>query len=260
MFHRLSTPNTALGFHSANPLTFDSFIRYLGSMPRYFSNKTFAFLKDLDANNDRDWFKANKDRYEADVREPSLDFIEDFADRLVKISPHFVADARKQGGSLFRIHRDTRFSKDKTPYKTHSGMQFRHVATKDDVHAPGFYLHIEPGECWAGIGLWQPATADALKIRQAIVDDPTGWKKAAYAKRFTDTFELSDGNKLQRPPKGFDPEHSFIEDLKRRDFTAAARLSQKQVTSEDFLDDYTTMCKTASPFLAFLSKAIGISF
>ena len=229
-------------------------------MARYFTNKTFVFLKDLAANNTRDWFKANQDRYETDVRQPALDFIEDFADRLLKVSPQFVADARKQGGSLFRIHRDTRFSQDKTPYKTHTGMHFRHVATKDDVHAPGFYLHIEPGECFAGNGLWTPSTADALKIRTAIADDPAGWKTAAYTKRFADRFTLSDGNKLQRPPKGFDPEHPYIEDLKRRDFTAGTRLTQRQVASEDFLDEYAGMCKTASPFLAFLSKAVGVAF
>ena len=104
-------------------------------MPRHFTPKMFSFLRDLADNNDREWFAANKDRYETDVREPALDFIEDFADRLLKISPNFSADPRKQGGSMFRIHRDTRFSKDKTPYKIHTGMQFRHVATKDDVHA-----------------------------------------------------------------------------------------------------------------------------
>ena len=229
-------------------------------MPRYFTNKTFAFLKDLDANNDREWFKANQARYESEVREPALDFIEDFADKLLKISPHFVADPRKQGGSLFRIHRDTRFSKDKTPYKTHSGLHFRHVATKDDVHAPGFYLHIEPGECFAGSGLWVPSTTDALKIRTAIADDPAAWKNAAYGKRFTDTFELSDGNKLQRPPKGFDPDHRYIEDLRRRDFTAGTRLTQKQVTSAGFLDEYAAMCRAASPFIQFLSSAVGVAF
>jgi len=229
-------------------------------MARYFTNKTFVFLKDLAAKNDRSWFKANQERYETDVRQPALDFIEDFAGRLLKISPHFVADARKQGGSLFRIHRDTRFSQDKTPYKTHTGMHFRHVVTKDDVHAPGFYLHIEPGECFAGIGLWAPSTADALQIRTAIADDPAAWKKAAYAKRFTDTFTLSDGNKLQRPPKGFDPEHPYLEDLKRRDFTAGTRLTQRQVTSEGFLDTYATMCRTASPFMRFLSNAVGVAY
>ncbi|MEE9298189.1 MAG: DUF2461 domain-containing protein [Acidimicrobiia bacterium] len=229
-------------------------------MPRYFTNKTFAFLKDLAANNDREWFKANQERYETDVRQPALDFVEDFAEPLFGISPHFVADPRKQGGSLFRIHRDTRFSKDKTPYKTHTGMQFRHVATKDDVHAPGFYLHIEPGECWMGIGLWRPATPDALKIREAIASDPAGWRRAAYGKRFAGIFDLSDGNKLKRPPHGFDPDHRYIEDLKRRDFTAGARLTQRQVTSEDFLFEFTDMSKTATPFLTFLSKAIGVAF
>lgn len=229
-------------------------------MSRYFTNKTFAFLKDLASNNEREWFKANQDRYEAEVRQPALDFIEDFAEPLYGISPHFVADPRKQGGSLFRIQRDTRFSKDKTPYKTHTGMQFRHVATKDDVHAPGFYLHIEPGECWMGIGLWRPATADALKIREAIVADAQGWKRAAYGKKFAGTFELSDGHKLQRPPRGFDPDHPHIEDLKRRDFTAGARLAQRQVIGEDFLFEFTAMCKTATPFLRFLSSAVGIAF
>ena len=139
-------------------------------------------------------------------------------------------------------------------------MHFRHVATKDDVHAPGFYLHIEPGECFAGSGLWVPSTNDARKIRTAIVDDPAAWKKAAYGKRFTDTLELSDSNKLQRPPKGFDPDHRYVEDLKRRDFTAGARLTQRQLTSAGFLDDYTVMCRTAGPFTKFLSNAVGVAF
>ncbi|MCH7945702.1 MAG: TIGR02453 family protein, partial [Armatimonadetes bacterium] len=101
------------------------------------------FLSDLKKNNNRQWFQKNKDRYESDVREPLLKFIEAFEPRLHKISPHFIADARKTGGSLFRIYRDTRFSHDKRPYKTHAGVQFRHERAKD-VHAPGFYLHIEP--------------------------------------------------------------------------------------------------------------------
>lgn len=229
-------------------------------MPRHITPKTFAFLRDLAANNDRDWFDANRERYETDVREPALDFIQDFADRLVKISPHFSADPRKQGGSLFRIHRDTRFSKDKTPYKTHTGMQFRHVASKDDVHAPGFYLHIEPGSCWAGVGLWRPATEDANAIRQKIAADPAGWKRAAYGEGFADSFEMSDGNKLQRPPKGFDPDHRFVEDLRRRDFTAGARLTQRTVTSDGFVDEFAGLCKTASPFMRFLCEAVGVSF
>jgi uncharacterized protein (TIGR02453 family) len=229
-------------------------------MPRHFTPKTFSFLRDLADNNDREWFAANKDRYENDVREPALDFIQDFADRLVKISPHFSADPRKQGGSMFRIHRDTRFSKDKTPYKIHTGVQFRHVATKDDVHAPGFYLHIQPGECWAGVGLWRPSTEDARSIRQAIHDDPAGWKKAAYGKRFTDRYELMEGDPLVRVPKEFDPEHTHADDLRRRSFVASSKLTQKAMTSDGFVDEYAALCSAASPFMRFLCDAVGVAF
>lgn len=225
----------------------------------YFSSGVFTFLKELEANNNREWWEDNKDRYVRLIREPAKEFIADFGSRLQAMSDHFVADTRTNGGSLMRPYRDTRFSKDKTPYKTHTGMHFRHVATKEDVHAPGFYLHIEPGECWAGVGLWQPSTENARAIRAAIYDDPAGWKKAAYNKRFTDVFELGDGNKLQRVPKEFDPDHPFAEDLKRRDFTAGARLTQRQVTADTLPDDFAEMCRRAKPFIAFLSEAIGIS-
>ena len=227
-------------------------------MARHFTPKTFAFLRDLAENNDRDWFAANKERYETDVREPALDFIQDFADRLVEISPHFSADPRTQGGSLFRIHRDIRFSKDKTPYKTHMGMQFRHVAAKDDVHAPGFYLHLEPRACRVGVGLWRPSATDADAIRRHIAADPDGWRRAAYGLPFADTFVLGDGNKLKRPPRGFDPDHPEIDDLRRRDFTAGATLTQKAVTSDGFVDEYADMCRTAMPFMRFLCEGVGV--
>jgi uncharacterized protein (TIGR02453 family) len=101
-----------------------------------FSPELFSFLAELRANNNRDWFAANKDRYEEDLLEPALAFIAAFAPRLEKISPHFRAEARPSGGSLFRIYRDTRFSKDKSPYKTNVGIHFRHEQAKD-AYAPG---------------------------------------------------------------------------------------------------------------------------
>ena len=228
-------------------------------MPSPFSKRTFAFLTDLAENNNRPWFHANQERYEEDVRLPALDFIDEFAERLMKISPHFVADASKVGGSLFRIQRDTRFAKDKTPYKTHTGMQFRHVATRDDVHAPGFYLHIEPGACYSGVGLWRPATADATAIRTKIAENPAAWKRAAYAKRFTDVYGLS-GESLQRVPKGIDPDHPYAEDIKRKDFIGGTSLTNKQVLADTFGDVYTDMCKRAAPFVAFLCGALGLEF
>ena len=225
---------------------------------RHFTPALFTFLDDLAANNDREWFNANKERYIHDVQEPALEFISDFGKRLARISPHFTADARVVGGSLFRIQRDTRFSKDKTPYKQNTGMQFRHEAAKD-AHAPGYYLHLQPGECFMGVGLWQPETRLAYAIREKIAGNPAGWKKAAYGKRFTDAFELS-GDSLVKPPKGFDHEHPYIEDLKRKDFIASTRLPQKSITGAGFIDEFDRMCRAATPFMRFLCEAVEVPF
>lgn len=225
---------------------------------RSFTPKLFSFLRELEANNERDWFNANKARYEEDIKEPALDFITDFAPYLEKISPHFVADSRASGGSLFRIYRDVRFSKDKSPYKTHTGMHFRHFMAKD-VHAPGFYLHLQPGENYAGIGIWRPDTATAYKIRQAIADDQKAWKRAAHARPFTDVFSM-DGESLKRHPKGFDPDHPLIEDLKRKDFIGGTSIPQKTITSSGFVDAFYEICAAGSGYVEFLCKAVGAPF
>ena len=225
---------------------------------RYFTPKLFGFLRDLAENNDREWFKANQDAYEKHIREPALDFINDFAKPLAKVSEHFVADSRTVGGSLFRIQRDTRFSKDKTPYKLNTGMQFRHVSGKD-AHAPGFYLHLQPGECFMGIGLWRPESKVAYAIRARIDEDQTGWKRASRGKRFTDTFELG-GDSLVRPPKGYDEDHPLIDDLKRKDFIASKRLRQADITSDHFMEDFTAWCKAGGPFMKFLCEGVGVPY
>lgn len=225
---------------------------------KYFTPKTFAFLRDLEANNNRPWFKERKDVYDSVIKEPALDFIEDFGPYLAKISKHFLADPSPVGGSLFRIQRDTRFGKDKTPYKTNTGMHFRHFLAKD-AHAPGFYLHIEPGGCFAGIGLWRPEPVVANQIRQVIADNPGRWKRVAHGKP-TSTYWGQDGEKLKRPPKGFDPGHPLIEDLKRKDFLATARLTQRQVTGSGFLEDWAAMCKAGSGYVKFLCEAVGVPF
>lgn len=224
----------------------------------HFSPALFAFLRDLAANNEREWFLVNKERYLASVQEPALEFIGDFGPRLRRISPHLTADARAVGGSLFRIQRDTRFSKDKTPYKTNTGVQFRHESAKD-AHVPGFYLHLQPGQCFAGVGLWRPGTAEANAIRTTVAEHPARWKKAAYGKRFTDVWEQG-GESLKRPPRGFDPDHPHVEDLKRKDFIASTRLTQKQVTSAGFIDEYERMCGAAVPYLRFLCEALHLPF
>jgi uncharacterized protein (TIGR02453 family) len=229
-------------------------------MARYFTPKLFAFIRDLKENNDRDWFKAHQDLFEEHVREPALRFIEDFSDPLLKVSEHFTADGRKVGGSLFRIQRDTRFSKDKTPYKTHVGIHFRHVATRDDVHAPGFYLHLEPAGSWAALGLWRPSTEHAYAIREGIAADPAGWKRAAYGKKFVGLYGALEGESLKRPPRDFDPEHPLIEDLKRKDFIASTRFRQSDVTKDGFMEQYLATIKTGVPLMRYLCEAIDVGF
>lgn len=225
---------------------------------RYFSPELFRFLKDLADNNERPWFKENQARYEEVVRQPALDFITDYADRLPKLSNHFVADSRTVGGSLFRIQRDTRFAKDKTPYKTNTGMHFRHELGKD-AHAPGFYIHLEPGNCFMGVGLWRPETAVAYAIRGRMAEHARAWRSAAHGKRFSEVFELG-GDSLKRPPKGFDPDHALIEDLKRKDFIASTKLTQGQVTSAGFMDLFEERSRLAKPFMGFLCDAVGVPF
>ena len=225
---------------------------------RYFKPQMYAFLRDLADNNDRAWFKANQATYESVIREPALDFINDFAAPLAKISSHFVADSRTVGGSLFRIQRDTRFAKDKTPYKLNTGMQFRHAMAKD-VHAPGFYVNLQPGENYMGVGLWRPETKLAYQIRQHIDENQAEWKRVSRGKRFTDVFTVT-GDSLIRPPKGYEPEHPLIDDLKRKDFIASVRLTQAEVTAPDFMQHFTENVKRAVPYMRFLCEAIGVPF
>ncbi len=225
-----------------------------------FPTDFFDFFSELEAHNERGWFEENKPRYEESVVAPCLDFISAMGPELKKISPHFTAIPKKTGGSMFRIYRDTRFSKDKTPYKTNAALHFRHALGKD-AHAPGFYLHLEPGQVFFGGGMWLPPS-DALKnIRATIDEDQAGWKKVKNNKRLKDLFgALAEGNPLTRPPKGYAQDHPLIEDLKRRSFFAVTNSTAAAATRPDFIKEVSQAYKAASPLMAFLCKATGASF
>ena len=223
-----------------------------------FTSDLFRFLEDLRAHNDRAWFAENKERYIDAVQEPAFEFVRSFGSYLHQISPHFVADDRPTGGSLFRIHRDVRFSKDKSPYKTHVGIDFRHRASRD-VHSPSFYLHLSPGEIFAAAGVWHPDSKTLQKIRTAIVEKPDRWRRAAHGKEFDSHFRLS-GDVLKRAPLGFDAEHPLVEDLKFKDHVCSAMLDERMVTSESFLPQYAALCRQAGPYVAFLCDALGLPF
>ena len=224
----------------------------------HFTPDLFEFLLELRANNSREWFQANKGRYEQHVKEPLIQFIADFGPKLQSISEHFVADTRANGGSMFRIYRDVRFSKDKTPYKTQAAAHFRHEVGKS-AHAPGFYLHLAPDEVFAGVGLWQPDSATLGRIRGRIDSNPKEWERVAKDPDFLDAFELT-GSSLKRPPKGFDADHPCIEDLKRKDHTAMFWFDEMEAASPRFLDDFADACREASSYMEFLTTAVGLPY
>ncbi len=218
----------------------------------YFSVELFKFLRDLKNNNNGNWFAKNKERYEKVLRDPSLRFIKDAGPRLKTLSPHIVADPKPNGGSLFRIYRDIRFSKDKSPYKTQVGIHFWHAKAKRGESSPGYYLHIERGKSFLASGMWHPETPALNKIRKNIVAKPADWK------RVLERTPRLEGEMLKRPPVGYSPDHPFIEDLKRKDFIAAFPFKETQITSQKFLDNFIESCRSLDPLNRFLAEAIGL--
>src|SRR5690349_2619404 len=187
----------------------------------YFTPDLFDFLRQLKRRNKREWFTRNKPRYEQAIRTPALQFIAAVTPGLAKLSRK-LPDASLRG-SLFRIYRDVRFSSDKRPYKTHIGMQWTYAKSKD-AHSPCYYLHFEPDGCFVAAGIWHPDNVSLNRIRQAIVVNAPAWKKIRR------NLELG-GDRLSRPPRGFDPAHPLIEDLKYKDYIAAVDLTERQICS-----------------------------
>jgi uncharacterized protein (TIGR02453 family) len=226
--------------------------------PSYFTPATFRFLRALDRHNNREWFHAHKDHYERHVREPFLQLISDLQEPLAKISAHYRADPRKNGGSLFRIYRDTRYSNNKLPYKPWQGSRFFHERRRE-IEAPSFYLHIQPGECFAGGGLWHPEP-DALKhIREFLADNPSTWKHATHSKVFREYLRMG-GESLIRPPRGYDPAHELIDDLKRKSFFAVADFTEELACSGELLPWVVATFRRSAPLVDYLCAAQELEF
>ena len=232
--------------------TFEPLLLTVLLMPAYFAPELFRFLVRLKRNNNREWFLAHKQEYETYVQAPALSFITDFAVPLKQVTPHLLADPRPSRGSLFRIYRDTRFSFDKRPYKTHVAMRFSHRGK--DVHSPGFYLHLESGGCFAASGLWHPEQQTLFKVRSAILARAEEWRAVRKL------LNWDDAGKLSRPPRGFPAKHEFLEDLKLRDLGTSVDFTEQQVCSPKFMAMFADSCQKMSPLAAFLSKALGLEF
>ncbi|MBB5016253.1 DUF2461 domain-containing protein [Rehaibacterium terrae] len=227
-------------------------------MSAYFTDKTFAFLRGLARHNHREWFQAHKADYEAHLRQPFLRLIGELQPDIAAISPHYRADPRPVGGSLFRIHRDTRFANDKTPYKTWAGARFFHERSRQ-LEAPSFYLHIQPGNCFLGAGLWHPETITLRRIRDFIVENPEAWKQAVHAPAFRKRFQMG-GESLSRPPRGYPAEHPLIEDLKRKSFVCWRNLDDATVTGPRLRQSVAEAFKGAAPLVDYLCAALDLEF
>ena len=223
-----------------------------------FDESLVRFLRRLKQNNNRSWFERNKARYEAEVREPVMAFIRAIAPKIEKISPYILVSDSKVAGSMMRPYRDTRFTHSKEPYKTNVGIHFRHERG-DDAHAPGFWMHIEPREFWLAVGMWKP-DADSLKnVRQVIAESPKKWLAARDNAGFLANWEIV-GNMLKRPPRGFDPAHPLIEDIKRKEFLGFRDMGMKELYRSDVVDRVSAYYATSKPFMKFLCSALGLGF
>ena len=224
-----------------------------------FPTDLITFLEQLSKNNNREWFAENKQRYRDSVQIPMSNFIMALAPGLERTANCFTADPRLNGGSMFRIYRDARFIKNKPPFKNNVGCQFRHEAGKN-AHAPGFYLHIEPGNIFIGGGIYRPDANALFKIRMAIAEKEQQWDQVIHDKEMKKQYAEVSGESLIRPPRGFSAEHPHIEHLKRKTFFVTKPLQAQQLYSGSFVQEVETLFEAASPLMRFLTEAVDLPY
>lgn len=227
-------------------------------MGAYFTDRSFRFLRSLARNNERAWFNAHRSDYETHVRAPFQRLLVDLQPALAGVSPHFRADPRNVGGSLYRIQRDVRRYADKAPYKSWQGAELfyerRHTA------APSFFVHLQDDASFVGAGLWYPEPATMRRVRQFIVDNPNGWRVAAHGSAFLERFALDDREMLVRGPRGFPLDSEFADDLRRKNLLAIRRVDNAGMTAEDLLGQIERDLETLTPFVDYLCAALDLEF
>ncbi len=215
--------------------------------------KVLNFLKKLEKNNDRDWFNANKDEYLA-ANEYFIGFVEKLIKGISKFDPEIIGVNAKK--SIFRIYRDVRFSKDKSPYKTNFGASITPGGGK--MSSAGYYIHVQPkGSMLAG-GKYMPQPKELLAIRNAIVKKPNEYLKIGRAKKFKEYFGVIHGDKLKTAPKGFPKDHEMIEHLRLKSYIAYhEKIPQKIVTAPDYDKYALKVFRAMKPLNDFIREAIG---
>ena len=225
-----------------------------------FSKRSLTFFRQLKRNNEKSWFEAHRDEYENEVRAPMRELIEDLDVRFAEFAPEIGGDPKR---SMFRINRDIRFSKDKSPYKTHAAAWFHHrnaartVGSEADAGSAGYYFHLEPGgRSLLGAGLWMPPRPQLNKLREAIADDPKGFDK--MVRSLPSRFDgLDDESALKRMPRGYADDHPAAKWLKFQSFTTGHGLTDTQVTSASLADLLAKEFAAVLPLVRWLNETLG---
>jgi uncharacterized protein (TIGR02453 family) len=216
-----------------------------------------AFLRDLAAHNDRKWFERNRARCDEELVEPCRALVRDLVARLAKPFPRIAGSDAKAGGSLTRLHRDTRFGKDKRPFHSHVGMHFWHEKGRK-MTVPGFFLRVDPDEVLVATGMHGPEQPDLVRIRRAIDADPQRWEGASKDRAFLKAWGGLEGESLRRVPAPWGADHRHADDLRRKDFTAFARWKAADVTKPGFSARVVAQWEASDKLMAFLCGALGL--
>ena len=212
---------------------------------------TIDFLKKLAKNNNREWFTANKGLFD-DANNDIIALTDNLIGRIAKFDPAVAGIDPKS--CVFRIYRDIRFSKDKSPYKTNLGAFIAPGGRK--AMLPGYYFHVQPRTFFSAAGKHMPDSGELLKIRRAIATDPKGFFKVIRSKKFVDRFGDFHGDRLSKPPKGFLADHEALEYLKLKSFTVGEEFKEKDALSADYAKMLSESFKLAYPLVAFLRNAL----
>lgn len=219
-----------------------------------FPREGIGFLKRLKRNNNRPWFEKHKQEYESSIKLPMQSLIASLHPHFQRFAPEFDINPKR---SLFRIYRDVRFSKDKTPYKTHAAAHFVLRGKPKGVEGSGYYLHIEPGEVFIGGGIYMPDNDQLKKIRSAIADHSGQFLSIVRLPKFKKIFGKLEGEKLQRVPKGYEPDHPMAEWLKHKQFFVWIEWPESKCLKDKFVAEVAEVYKAATPLVRFLNEAMS---
>ena len=234
--------------HKFTPIALDVYPPFEG-----FPSEGIQFLQKLKKNNKREWFEKHREEYELYVKHPMQSLIYGLQPYFAEFAPEFEVNPQR---SLFRIYRDIRFSPDKTPYKTHIAAHFVMSGKPKGTNGLGYYVHIEPGECYIGGGLYVPDSEQLKKIRRAIATRENEFRALVEDEEFREMFLPIEGERLQRVPRGYDENHPLAEWLKFKQFYIGRTESHRKAQEPAFLTECVRIFRAATPWIRFLAAAL----